>query len=84
MNKNAIVKKSKIEDNAYKYLFSILKKFLGFTLIILGILGSLIPIPLIPFFLLTLSGLALIGLKPETVNKIRKRMNEFSKKFVGK
>jgi hypothetical protein len=55
-----------------QHIFLILKKVIGSILIVLGIIGAFIPIPLVPFFLLAVLGLGLIGVNPKTINKIKK------------
>ena len=60
-----------------KKIFIIFKKIFGVILIILGIVGALIPIPLVPFFVLAIIGLGLLGVKPEFVEKIKKYISSF-------
>jgi len=55
--------------------FKIMKIITGFALIILGAIGTLIPIPLVPFFLLILLGLHILG-RDAWVQKIRASVNE--------
>jgi uncharacterized protein YqgC (DUF456 family) len=67
-----------------RHLFLILRKIIGLIVIILGLIGTLVPIPLVPFFLLIFVGLGIFGLKPETIKKIKLRLNEFKKKFLNR
>ncbi|MEA2092810.1 MAG: hypothetical protein U9P61_02475 [Patescibacteria group bacterium] len=64
-----------------KHLSLILRKTIGVILIILGLIGGLIPIPLVPFFLLIFVGLSLFGVKKETVEKVKLKKEEFIKKI---
>ena len=68
----------------FRHLFLILRKIIGLIVIILGLIGTLVPIPLVPFFLLIFVGLGIFGLKPKTIKKIKLRLNEFKKKFLNR
>ncbi|MES2223445.1 MAG: hypothetical protein V4469_00770 [Patescibacteria group bacterium] len=47
------------------------KKIAGVILIFFGLFGALIPIPLVPFFLLSIAGLKLVGIKKDELDKIK-------------
>ena len=64
-----------------RHVFSVLRKIIGGILIALGIVGAFIPIPLVPFFLLTVAGLGLVGVKPEIINKVKSRADVLIGKF---
>ena len=49
----------------YKHIFDLLKKVLGVTLIIIGIISGFIPI--IQGWIFILAGLLLLGVKKETI-----------------
>lgn len=40
---------------------------------IAGLIGTLIPIPLVPFFLLFLIGMGIYGIDKEKINKIKRK-----------
>lgn len=64
-----------------RHILLVFKKVIGIILILLGIIGAFIPIPLVPFFLLAIVGLGLIGVKPEIIHKIKLRIKELKDKF---
>ena len=66
-----------------RHIFLVFKKVIGSILIVLGIIGAFIPIPLVPFFLLAIVGLGFIGVKPETIHKIKLRIKELKDKFLN-
>jgi len=57
----------------HRHLFSVLRKIIGSVLIVLGVVGAFIPIPIVPFFLLIFIGLAMLGIKHPWIDKMKER-----------
>lgn len=57
----------------HQHLYSVLKKITGSILIVLGIVGAFIPIPVVPFFLLVFVGLAMLGIKHPWIDKMKEK-----------
>lgn len=55
-----------------KMIVKILRYIAGVLLIIIGTLLGLAPIPVIPFFLITLFGLHLLGVDTKVLEKVKK------------
>jgi hypothetical protein len=72
------------EKRVHRHILDISKKILGVILIILGVIGAFIPIPLVPFFILAIIGLGLLGVKPEFIEKMKRRVREFIASSTGK
>lgn len=51
----------------YKYLFDLLKKIIGISLIIIGVISGFIPI--VQGWLFIVAGLLLLGVKKETIKE---------------
>ena len=64
----------------YKYALNILKKTLGVTLIIIGVISGFIPI--VQGWIFVVAGLLLLGVKKETMKEwANKAKRWFKKKF---
>ena len=63
----------------YRYAFDLLKKILGISLIIIGIISGFIPI--IQGWLLIIAGLLLLGIKKETIKKLADETGNWFKKL---
>jgi len=57
----------------HRHLFSVLRKIIGSVLIVLGVVGAFIPIPIVPLFLLIFIGLAMLGIKHPWIDKMKVR-----------
>lgn len=68
----------------HQHLLTVLRKITGVIFILLGVIGGFVPIPVVPFFLLAVFGLGLVGVKPETINKVKLWINKLFKKFLNK
>lgn len=51
---------------------------------ILGLLGTLVPIPLVPFFLLFFIGLGVYGVKKETIQEWKEKFKKIKFNFFKK
>lgn len=54
-----------------RHLILGLRKITGIILIVFGIVGAFIPVPIVPFFLLIFIGLAMLGIKHPWINKMK-------------
>lgn len=50
-------------------MFKIIRIIIGIIFIIAGLIGTLIPIPLVPFFLLIVVGLGFLGISKDRIKK---------------
>lgn len=61
-----------------KNVFNVVRKIIGIIFMIAGLLGALIPIPLVPFFLLFFVGLGIYGIEKDKIEKLK---NKFKKQL---
>lgn len=63
-----------------KNVFNVVRKIVGIMFMIAGLIGTLIPIPLVPFFLLFFIGLGIYGIEKEKIEKIKNKIKHLNKK----
>ena len=55
-------------------IYKIIRKIIGIVFMMAGILGALIPIPLVPFFLLFFIGLGIYGVDKAKIEQLKRRL----------
>ena len=64
----------------YNYIFSLLKKLFGITLIVIGIISGFIPI--VQGWIFIIAGLLILGIKKETIKKERENPKSGQSKIL--
>jgi uncharacterized membrane protein YbaN (DUF454 family) len=52
-------------------LFNTGKKLVGAILVVLGVVGMFVPIPVVPFFLLAFVGLSMMGITHPYIDRLK-------------
>lgn len=55
-------------------MLRILRKIIGIIFMIAGLIGTLIPIPLVPFFLLFFIGLGIYGVDKKKIENLKNKI----------
>jgi uncharacterized membrane protein YbaN (DUF454 family) len=67
--------------NLFDSFKTFFRKLAGYILIVLGLLGSLIPIPFVPFFLLALVGINMVGDTHPRLKKLKEKLLQLKNKL---